>query len=161
MNVGTLERPPTSKKLKRPRKPPILKITRASGKKLCPALAQGTEPSVALAPSQPAGLDVRRIRQAFGLTQVEFARLTGYTPRTVQEWESGKRALTGSVLKSLTELSTLLTALQQFWQPGRIGPWLKTDNQMMAGRSPLNWIAEGRQDVVWRFLYALEAGDMS
>lgn len=43
----------------------------------------------------PVTLDVRVIRQKLGLSQEEFARHFGVNPRTVQDWEQGRRQPSG------------------------------------------------------------------
>src|SRR5262249_3830427 len=43
----------------------------------------------------PAHLDVRAIRQKLGLTQHDFAQQFGVNPRTVQDWEQGRRHPSG------------------------------------------------------------------
>ena len=39
----------------------------------------------------PADVDVRRIRTKAGMSQAEFARAFCINPRTLQEWEQGRR----------------------------------------------------------------------
>lgn len=39
----------------------------------------------------PDGLDVKRIRAKSGMSQAEFARAFCINPRTLQEWEQGRR----------------------------------------------------------------------
>lgn len=43
----------------------------------------------------PTTLDVRSIRQKLGLSQEAFARHFGVNPRTVQDWEQGRRQPSG------------------------------------------------------------------
>lgn len=40
--------------------------------------------------------DIARIRMKVGLTQTSFAELLGVSPRTLQDWEQGRRAPSGS-----------------------------------------------------------------
>ena len=39
----------------------------------------------------PDEVDVRRVRKQTGMSQGEFARAFGINPRTLQEWEQGRR----------------------------------------------------------------------
>ena len=39
----------------------------------------------------PEQVDVKAIRSHTGLSQVEFARRYGFSPRSLQEWEQGRR----------------------------------------------------------------------
>ena len=41
----------------------------------------------------PEEVDVRRIRAKAGMSQAEFARVFCINPRTLQEWEQGRRKL--------------------------------------------------------------------
>ena len=43
----------------------------------------------------PEALDVRAIRQKLGLSQEAFAQHFGVNPRTVQDWEQGRRQPSG------------------------------------------------------------------
>lgn len=40
--------------------------------------------------------DVAQIRKATGLSQARFAQLLGVSPRTLQDWEQGRRAPSGA-----------------------------------------------------------------
>ena len=45
----------------------------------------------------PDFVDVKVIREKSGLTQAEFARRYGISPRSLQEWEQGRRQPEGAV----------------------------------------------------------------
>jgi putative transcriptional regulator len=45
--------------------------------------------------------DVRAIREGMGLGQTAFAGLLGVSPRTVQDWEQGRRRPSGPALSLL------------------------------------------------------------
>ena len=45
--------------------------------------------------------DVMITRQKLGLSQAAFARLLGISPRTIQEWEQGRRNPQGAALSLL------------------------------------------------------------
>lgn len=47
------------------------------------------------APDMAPEIDVRAIRRATGLTQVEFAAVYSFSVRTVQEWERGAKKPSG------------------------------------------------------------------
>jgi len=40
--------------------------------------------------------DVAHIRESTGLSQARFAQLLGVSPRTLQDWEQGRRAPSGA-----------------------------------------------------------------
>ena len=45
--------------------------------------------------------DVMITRQKLGLSQAAFARMLGISPRTIQEWEQGRRSPQGAALSLL------------------------------------------------------------
>ena len=45
----------------------------------------------------PDFVDVKAVRQKSGLTQAEFARRYGISPRSLEEWEQGRRRPEGAV----------------------------------------------------------------
>ena len=45
--------------------------------------------------------DVMITRQRLGLSQAAFARMLGISPRTIQEWEQGRRSPQGAALSLL------------------------------------------------------------
>ena len=45
--------------------------------------------------------DVAITRQRLGLSQAAFARMLGISPRTIQEWEQGRRSPQGAALSLL------------------------------------------------------------
>jgi putative transcriptional regulator len=50
----------------------------------------------------PARVDVKAIREAAGMTQGEFAARFGFSLRTLQQWEIGRRAPHGPARALLT-----------------------------------------------------------
>lgn len=63
-------------------------------------------------------VDVRALRQAFELTQADFARMGAFSTRAVQLWERGDAEPGGTQLKALRELQRLLPEPQRYWKPG-------------------------------------------
>jgi hypothetical protein len=107
------------------------------------------------------GLDIRALRDGFGLTQTEFAHMGGFHPRTVQLWETGTEPR-GASLKTLREFERLLAALRRYWDsPAALGGWLKAPNELWGGTRPVDLIVSGQVDSIWRLLYAWDEGDMS
>jgi putative transcriptional regulator len=43
-------------------------------------------------------VDIKRIREGFGLTQVEFAALLGISVQTFRNWEQGRRVPEGAAM---------------------------------------------------------------
>src|SRR4051794_574707 len=68
----------------------------------------------------PPGSDVRSLRDRLGLTQEVFARLVGFSVRTVADWESG-RAPAATKAQRLVEIDRLQQALARVMVPDYIG----------------------------------------
>ncbi|MBT5954171.1 helix-turn-helix domain-containing protein [bacterium] len=50
-------------------------------------------------------VNVKKIRTDLGLSQQRFAMYFGFSPRTIQEWEQGRREPTGAIRNFLTVIS--------------------------------------------------------
>src|SRR5271154_2794798 len=72
-----------------------------------------------------AGISVGAIRQKFGVSQEELARVTGYSTRSIAGWESGQ-ALSVAARQKLTEAERLRAALAEIMPPDSLGEWLRT-----------------------------------
>jgi putative transcriptional regulator len=48
------------------------------------------------------GIDVREVRERAGLSQGQFAERYGFNPRTLQDWEQGRRNPDSAVRAYLT-----------------------------------------------------------
>ncbi len=55
---------------------------------------------------KPTAEAIRRARLAAGLTQQQVADLIGYSRRTVQEWEAGRRNIRGLTFVALIEVTS-------------------------------------------------------
>jgi transcriptional regulator with XRE-family HTH domain len=105
-------------------------------------------------------LDPARIRYEFGVTRKDFARLTGYSERSIAAWEGGE-APSSKGLQRLTEVKRLRDALADVIKPGHIADWLKTPNDAFQGLKPLEVIERGESDRIWKMIYYLESGSAS
>ena len=43
-------------------------------------------------------LDIKRIREGYNLTQIQFAAMLGISPRTLRNWEQGRRMPKGPAM---------------------------------------------------------------
>ena len=59
-----------------------------------------------------AKIDIGKVRNKLGLTQFELSRVTGYSPRSIASWESGK-VLSDSAKQKLIETERLRVAFEQ------------------------------------------------
>ena len=64
-------------------------------------------------PSSFTGADLRALRARLGVTQIELARLLGYSPSTVRAWEHGRRAIAVAVHQRLVMLTRQADKRQQ------------------------------------------------
>ena len=105
-------------------------------------------------------IDPARIRRELGVTRKDFARLTGYSERSIAAWEGGE-APSSKGLQRLNEVKRLKDALAEVIKPERIADWLKTPNASFQGLKPLEVIERGEADRIWKMIYYLESGEPS
>ena len=101
---------------------------------------------------------VRTFCNSFGVTQDSFTRLTGFSPRAVAHWASG-RTPSGSAQKRLSELTRLFDALSDMVDSKAIGEWLREPNPAFDGSTPLQVIERGETDRIWRMIWELHTGN--
>jgi len=104
------------------------------------------------------GAAVREITDRFGVRQETLSRMTGFSPRAVAEWASGKEP-SAPAKKVFIEMDRLLDALARLMQPKEVGRWLKEPNPAFDGSTPVQVIERGQMDRVWRMLYYTESGE--
>ena len=102
-------------------------------------------------------LEVRNVREQLGVNQDQFARLTGFSVRTIASWEAGKPLATAKQQR-IVEIQRLQQRLAKVMKPAFIGQWLQTPNAALAGFKPLELIERGEVDRIWRMIYELESG---
>jgi transcriptional regulator with XRE-family HTH domain len=105
-------------------------------------------------------VDPARIRRELGVTRKDFARLTGYSERSIAAWEGGE-APSSKGLQRLNEVKRLRDALANVIKPEHIADWLKTPNDAFHGLKPLEVIERGEADRIWKMIYYLESGTPS
>lgn len=65
----------------------------------------------------PENVDVQTIRSRHGLSQATFARRYGFNPRTVQDWEQGRRKPDAAVRAYLTVIDRNRRAVEKALRP--------------------------------------------
>ena len=115
-----------------------------------------TKLATAFKPSQQI-LAVAGLRQSLGLNRKLFSRLTGYSERTIADWEAGKE-VSGSSRQRLTEIQRLQAALARVMRSEFVGQWLQTPNPAFDGLKPIELVERGEIDRVWKMIYRLESG---
>lgn len=106
---------------------------------------------------ESAAPNLREICLRYGLTRLDITRLTGYSPRAVENWASGKKTSAAS-MRTLRELRSLLQALEELMKPGSIGTWLRTPNKGFHGASPMQVVERGDTAQIWRMIYLVGSG---
>ena len=61
----------------------------------------------------PDRINVREIRSALGLSQSDFAKRFGFNPRSLQDWEQGRRAPEGATRAYLTVIQRNPRAVEE------------------------------------------------
>ena len=103
-------------------------------------------------------ISVREMTKRFAVRQDTLSRMTGFSPRAVAEWASGKEP-SAPAKKVFTEMDRLLDALARLMQPKEVGQWLKQPNPAFDGSTPVQVIERGQIDRLWRMLYYAESGE--
>ncbi len=101
---------------------------------------------------------VHDLRAGFGLSREKFGRLTGFSVRSLANWESGIQIPGEQARLRLTELERLLAALAKVIQPAAIPGWLIQPNSAFDGLKPLEVVERGQVDRLWRMVFFLESG---
>jgi hypothetical protein len=97
-----------------------------------------------------------RVRAEWGVTRKVFARLSGYSERSLAQWEAGER-LTPPARRTMNELLRLHQRLARLIDPKLIGSWLERPNQkVFGGMTPLQVIESGEIDRIWEVILSRE-----
>lgn len=105
-------------------------------------------------------LDPTRIRRELGVTRKDFARITGFSERSIASWEGGEDP-SSKGLQRLNEVKRLKDALADVMKAEFIAKWLQTPNDAFRGLKPLEVIERGETDRIWKMIYYLESGEPS
>lgn len=104
-----------------------------------------------------ATIDVRQLRDSFGLSQEHFARMLGFSTRSVAGWERSSRP--GSrAYQRLVESQRLFDELATVIRPEIISRWLQSPCEAFEGRTPLQVIELGHIDRIWTMIYHMRSG---
>lgn len=100
----------------------------------------------------------RPLRTTLGLSVRDFARLTGFSERSVTGWEAG-RPMTEPARRKLTEVRRFYDSLVGLVDAAAVPDWLRAPNPAFGDLKPLEVIERGEIDRLWRMIYRLEAGE--
>ena len=111
---------------------------------------------IGLDPTPAAGLDVAAVRRLSGLSQAEFARVSGYSTRAVAGWEAGA-ALAEPARRRIIELRRLFRALAELMPANELGNWLRKHNAAFEDLAPMHVIERGESDRLWEMIHQIDA----
>lgn len=100
----------------------------------------------------------REVRLSLGITQQDMHRAVGLSVRTISALETGGKKPTREDVRRYRELARLRQDLNEILMPEVIPQWLVSPNTVFEGSSPLDLIARGETDRVWRLIWQLQDG---
>lgn len=103
------------------------------------------------------GTLVAELRTALGVTQPTMARLSGFSLRTIADWESGRKPSEAG-RQRMAELTRLYRSLAEIMERDYIAEWLTTPNDAFEGKKPIEVIERGEIDRVWQMIFLLRSG---
>lgn len=114
-------------------------------------------PKAAVARPETDSEFVSRVRSDLGVPRKLFARMTGFSERSIAGWEAG-RELSAPSRQRLIEMQRLQQSLAQLMESDKIAKWLETPNPELRNFKPVEVIERGEIDRIWILLYQLDAG---
>jgi len=93
--------------------------------------------------------DLQHFCRAHGLTQEEFARLTGTSATTADC--GGAKAHKAEVIRLIKTLGSLMA-------PEKLGFWIRKPNKGLKSLTPFEVIEQGKTDRLWRMIYEIRSG---
>ncbi len=101
------------------------------------------------------GVPPARVR--YGITQEEFADLTGMSKSVVSQIENNRKpAVTPGDRRRIREVERLCTEIAKIIRPAAVGAWLRSPNPRFHDSSPLEIIRRGEMDRVLRLAWHLQ-----
>jgi uncharacterized protein (DUF2384 family) len=102
---------------------------------------------------------VEEVRDA-GLSSADVARVIGVADRQVRNWSAGSNAPSGHNRDLLLELHYVTRQLRDVYAKEGAEIWLHGRKRSLAGRRPIDLLAEGAYDEVLDAIERLNAGAM-
>jgi transcriptional regulator with XRE-family HTH domain len=110
-------------------------------------------------PTLPKGKSIKivDVRNRFGFSQSELARITGYSVRAIAAWEAGK-SLSEAARQKVVETERLRAALSELVPADELGDWMRTPNPAFEGQTPIQVVERGEADRIWLMIFQIDAG---
>jgi hypothetical protein len=99
--------------------------------------------------------DAKRLADVLAITQKAMAEITGYSPRGL-----GKNPTSPKLQPELERLVRLVTTLRELLDGdmGLVRVWLKAPHPALGGAKPLEYLEDGRLDLIEGLVHAIETG---
>lgn len=115
-----------------------------------------TDATGQLVTDSAAATRIRRLRDAFGISSSDVAKIIGAASDLVDDVESGRAKLPASYNAKLTDASRALDRLLGIFRRDRLASVIRRPARAFGGQTPLDWIREGRiEEVAERYDYGL------
>lgn len=115
-----------------------------------------TDATGQLVTDSAAATRIRRLRDAFGISSSDVAKIIGTASDLVDDVESGRSKLPATYNAKLTDASRALDRLLAIFRRDRLASVIRRPARAFGGQTPLEWILEGRiEEVAERYDYGL------
>ena len=116
-------------------------------------------PASPVNPSLPSAI-LQRLRGELGLGLRDLARLTGFSEKSLSQWEAGKEP-GEAAQRTVRSLAEFVDALSRVMKAEAIASWLDQPNPAFDGLKPVQLIEAGRMKPLWWMIHDLEQGDVT
>lgn len=103
------------------------------------------------------GKALAEFRMRLSISQAKLARILGYAPRSIANWESG-RPMAQHAVRALTELQFIYQRACGTAKERDVNRWLHTPNKELGDISPSDAISMGKSAEVLRLIILAEEG---
>ena len=115
-----------------------------------------TDATGQLVTDSAAATRIRRLRDAFGISASDVAKIIGTASDLVDDVESGRSKLPATYNAKLTDASRALDRLLGIFRRDRLASVIRRPARAFGGQTPLEWILDGRiEEVAERYHYGL------
>ena len=102
----------------------------------------------------------RKLRSRLELTPAELARAVASSEQTVNDWESTAKA-NPDAAADVEELAHFCDEFRHYFvNPNELPGWMRAANPAFGGLTPLQVVARGEIERLWRMLHMLSGGSI-
>lgn len=101
---------------------------------------------------------IESIKTRADISAGNIAQIVGTSAQTLSRWSTGKNEPQREHLQRLLELDYVAEQLSEFFAPGDVKMWLLSPNQQLAGKRPVDLLAEGKLHDVHAIIERLRDG---